>query len=181
MMKKIDTKLIALTTIICMLPILAGIALYKELPDVMATHWTFGEKADGWMPKPAAVFLIPVLMAVFQLVILLICKIRAKSQVLPKLFSFLVWLLPILSIPLYTLMLVANLNMNVPIGKIVCLILGIMFLIIGNYSTKMSFEDAQKYMHPVPHNEASFRKMSKLLAYGFIGIGIVLLFLVFIV
>ncbi|TCS75962.1 uncharacterized protein DUF1648, partial [Muricomes intestini] len=61
-MKKIDAKLIALTTIICMLPMVAGIALYKDLPDVMTTHWTFGEKADGWMPKSAAVFLMPVLM-----------------------------------------------------------------------------------------------------------------------
>ena len=180
-MKKIDAKLIALTTIICMLPMVAGIALYKDLPDVMTTHWTFGEKADGWMPKSAAVFLMPVLMAVFQLVMLSICKMRVKTQALPKLFSFLIWLMPILSILLYALMLVTNLDMNAPIDKIICLILGIMFLIIGNYSTKMSFEDAQKYMHPAPRNEASFRKMSKLLAYGFIGIGIVLLVLVFIV
>ena len=37
-MKKIS-KLTVITTLITLLPIVLGIALYDRLPDVVATHW----------------------------------------------------------------------------------------------------------------------------------------------
>ena len=78
-------------------------------------------------------------------------------------------------------MLSAALEKNMYIGKSVCLILGVLFIIIGNYLPKISYEDGKKVFHPIPKNEKTFRKMSKIMGYGFVGIGIILLILIIVV
>ena len=36
---KIDRKTLILTTLICLIPIVVGAAVYGRLPETMATHW----------------------------------------------------------------------------------------------------------------------------------------------
>ena len=67
---------------------------------------------------------------------------------------------------------------TVYVGKSVCLILGILITIIGNYIPKMSYEMGKTTFHPMPKNEKSFRKMSKIMGYSFIIMGIVLLIMI---
>ena len=56
------------TTLSTLLPIIAGIVLWDKLPEKIPTHWGFNGKADGWSSKGFAVFGIPALLAVFQLI-----------------------------------------------------------------------------------------------------------------
>ena len=37
-----------LTSLVCLLPLFAGAALYPRLPETMATHWDFSGNANGW-------------------------------------------------------------------------------------------------------------------------------------
>ena len=67
---------------------------------------------------------------------------------------------------------------NLYVGKSICLILGILFIILGNYFPKMSYEIGETMFHPKPKNEQSFRKMTRTIGYSFIGIGIILLILI---
>ena len=57
-------------------------------------------------------------------------------------------------------------------------LLGILFTIIGNYMPKMSYETGKKLFHPTPKTEKSFRRMSRIMGYGFLGIGIILLIMI---
>ena len=50
-MKKIS-KLTVITTLITLLPIVLGIALYDRLPDVVATHWGIDNQPNGWSSRP---------------------------------------------------------------------------------------------------------------------------------
>ena len=49
-----------LTSLVCLLPLFAGAALYPRLPETMATHWDFAGNANGWAcrhcVRPAAVY-----------------------------------------------------------------------------------------------------------------------------
>ena len=36
-----------LTSLVCLLPLFAGAALYPRLPETMATHWDFAGNANG--------------------------------------------------------------------------------------------------------------------------------------
>ena len=66
-MKKIS-KLTVITTLITLLPIVLGIALYDRLPEVVATHWNIHNRPDGWSSRAMAVFGIPCIMAALNLV-----------------------------------------------------------------------------------------------------------------
>lgn len=54
----------------------------------------------------------------------------------------------------------------------------ILFMIIGNYVSKMSYEIGKTAFHPTPKSKKSFRKMTKIMGYGLIGIGIALLIMI---
>ncbi len=65
-----------LTTIITLTLILgatiAGLTLWNQLPDQMASHWNVNDEVDGYMPKFWGVFLMPLfslgLFAIFLLI-----------------------------------------------------------------------------------------------------------------
>lgn len=56
---KINKKELLLTSLVCLLPLLAGVALYPRLPETMATHWGFDGTANGWSSRAATVFGLP--------------------------------------------------------------------------------------------------------------------------
>ncbi len=60
---KIDRKTVILTTLVCLLPIVAGVILYPQLPEQVATHWGFGNEPNGWSSKAFAVFGLPMIAA----------------------------------------------------------------------------------------------------------------------
>jgi len=91
------------------------------------------------------------------------------------------WFIPILTVSLYLIMIEVPLGSSVYVGKSICLLLGILFIIIGNYFPKMSYDIAKIVFHPVPKSEKTFRKVSKIMGYGFIAIGIILLIMIIVV
>lgn len=52
------TTIIVLTLIIA--SILAGVLLWNQLPDPMASHWSINDEVDGYMSRFWGVFLMPV-------------------------------------------------------------------------------------------------------------------------
>ena len=85
------------------------------------------------------------------------------------------WFIPIVTVLMYIIMIEVPLGSTVYVGKSICLILGILFMIIGNYLPKMSYDTAKGVFHPTPSNEKIFRKMVRIMGYSFILIGILLL------
>ena len=134
-MKKIS-KLTVITTLITLLPIALGIALYDRLPEVVATHWNIHNRPDGWSSRAMAAFGIPCIMAALTLV----CggaTDRLQSEGVPKrVLALCRWIIPVLSLILVPVMLYSAMGVSFDMGRIVCSILGIMFIIIGNYLPK---------------------------------------------
>ena len=50
-----------LTSLVCLLPLLAGTILYPRLPETMATHWGFDGTANDWSSRATTVFGLPLL------------------------------------------------------------------------------------------------------------------------
>ena len=53
--------------------------------------------------------------------------------------------------------------------------LGILWILTGNYLPKMSYEIAKGKFHPMPKDEKTYRKMIRMLGYTFVISGIALL------
>ena len=136
MLKKNKGTLI-LTSILTILPILAGLILWNKLPDQIATHWSASGEANGWSSKSFAVFGLPA----FLLLMHWVCVFATLSDprrrnISYKLFRVVIWLIPILSLLCNGAVYAAALGANVRFDMIVMPLLGVLFIVIGNYLPK---------------------------------------------
>ena len=179
-MEKKDRKTLILSVSICLLPMILGIVLYNKLPDQIPIHFTLNNIPDNYASKNFALFGIPVILAAIQAIcIIFTTKVnKLKSDEKPKIVKIMEWFIPIITALLYIIMIEVPLGSTVYVGKSILLILGTLFMIIGNYLPKMSYEIGKVIFHPTPKNEKTFRKMSKIMGYSFIGVGIALLIMI---
>ena len=138
MMKKIDWKLLLLTCAVCLLPILLGLSFYRELPEQIAIHFDFHGNPDNFFPKPLFVFGMPVFMMLTQVVCCLASDLADRyKDANRKALRALKWLIPSLSCIMYVITVCFALGYNVDIRRWVMVILGLMFIILGNYTPKV--------------------------------------------
>ena len=136
MMKKYKKRII-ISSVITLLPILAGLILWTRLPDTIATHFGNDNVANGWSSKPFVVFAMPLLLLGLHLFILFVTMNDPKRKnISEKMFGFLIWFVPVLSVFIFSITYCNALGMNVNIGMAVNIIVGIVFLVIGNYLPK---------------------------------------------
>ncbi len=139
-MKNLKTyrKTVIITTLITLLPILLGLLLWNRLPDTIATHWGADGKADGWSTKTSAVFFLPCLLAVIQLitsVIVLNDPKRKNIHKKPLLLSL--WIVPVLSVLMNGATYFIALGMDLNMGIFASVLIGIVFILLGNYMPKL--------------------------------------------
>lgn len=137
-MWKNNKALIIVTAVICLLPMLAGVILWDQLPEQVPTHWGINGEIDSWSSKGFAVFFLPALMAGIHLLCVFMCHFDPRGTDYPKQMQTLVlWICPTISLLLEGITFAYALGydmLNVPV--IMCIIVGIMFIIVGNYLPK---------------------------------------------
>ena len=138
-MTKPNWKLIILTALITLLPVVAGMLLWDQLPEQIATHWNITGEPDGWSSKAFAVYGLPLLITGIHV----ICSLATfrdpkKPNVSPKVMSIVLWICPVISLlgNGYVLMTALGHAEDLPIINIISLLLGGLFLYIGNYLPK---------------------------------------------
>ena len=87
-----------LTSLVCLLPLFAGAALYPRLPETMATHWDFAGNANGWSPRAATVFGLPLFILALHLVCFYAESRETKKNRNPVLRTVLLWFCPAVSL-----------------------------------------------------------------------------------
>jgi len=137
MLKKYSKTLIV-TTIIILLPVLAGIILWNKLPEQIPTHFNAAGEVDGYGSKAFAVFGLPLMLVAFQwLCAVGSLKMDPKAKNLEgKVFSLVLWIIPVLSIVMNALVYCTALGMNMNVQIIVPLLMGLLMVIIGNWLPK---------------------------------------------
>ena len=165
-MRKNNYIIEIITIVVCLLPIIVGVILYDKLPNEMPIHFNINNIPDNYMQKNFVLFGLPVLMAIFQLIMCIIIWFsKQKMTETPKVAKVFKWFVPILTIMLYCLTIAYTLKGFINIGKYTCLVIGILFCIIGNYLPKMNYEGNKFFIYPRPKNEKDFRKMTKIMGY----------------
>ena len=136
MLKK-NLKTIIITSIVTILPMLAGFVLWNKLPEKMPTHWNFEGVIDGWSSKPFAVIFLPLIMLGFHLLCTIATSIDPKNKNFnTKIFGLVLWICPVLSVLCTTATYAASFGYDVRVEFIIPLFMGVLFLIIGNYLPK---------------------------------------------
>ena len=136
MIKK-HLKTLIITSILTLLPILAGLYLWNQLPDQVPSHWDVNGEIDGWSSKPFFVFGLPCIMLAFQwLCVLGTAADPKKANHSGKVMQLVLWIIPVLSIILSAMTYMVVLGHTVRVEVIMPLIIGLVFTIIGNYLPK---------------------------------------------
>ncbi|WP_125704109.1 DUF1648 domain-containing protein [Lacticaseibacillus daqingensis] len=130
MTAKSARRTLAQTIPVILAPTLYGVAVYAQLPARIAVHWGLNNQPDGWLPRPGAVFGLPLLMVVFQLIVVLAPRDTAKA---PRFERVTHWLMPVLTVVLYLVTIQIALGTAIDVWRVATLLIGAMFLAMGNY------------------------------------------------
>lgn len=136
-MLKENRKTLIITSIVTVLPILAGILFWNRLPEQMATHFGVNNEADGFSSRAFAVFGLPL----FCLAMLWVCawftsKDPRKKNISPRIFSLVLWIIPAVSLICALIVYSYNLGMRTDISRLMELLMGVLFVVIGNFMPK---------------------------------------------
>ena len=136
MKSKISIQVI-LSSLVCIAPIILTIALYNKLPAQVPTHFDVNGQPDGYASKAVAGFLLPCGLAVLNLFTCFMLYTDPKRRNANAIIRGVsIWIVPVLSLILVPISLFKSIGYDIPITKIIMAILGLLFLIIGNYLPK---------------------------------------------
>ena len=132
-----NLKILIITSIIILLPILIGLALWSQLPDKIPTHWNAAGEIDGWSSKGFAVFVLPLMMLGFQLVCFFATLSDPKQKNHPqKMLHLAFWIIPVISTILAVVTYASAMGRALKVDVIVTVLIGLLFTLVGNYLPK---------------------------------------------
>lgn len=137
-MTKKNKKIILITSMITILPILAGLILWNKLPEQVATHFDANGIPNGYSSRAFAVF-GPYLICLFAH---LFCAFGTladpkKQAIGQKMYALILWICPAVS--LFCAAAIYGNTFGVEFMKssrFVIILLGLLFLLVGNYLPK---------------------------------------------
>lgn len=136
MLKKNKLKVV-ISSIIILLPILFGLIMWKDLPDIMTTHWGADGKADGFSGKAFAVFGLPSILLILHFVCLLFTLLDKKQKEQnSKALGMIFWIIPVISLFTNGAMYRTAFGKEFDLAFFMLALLGTMFIFIGNYLPK---------------------------------------------
>ena len=137
MIKK-NLKTMIITSIIILAPIVVGLILWDKLPAEMATHFGENGEPNGWSSKEFAVFGMPLfLLAVHWFCAFFTGVDPKKENISNKMMTLVLWICPVVAIfgCGSTYMYALDNSINTTIMGV--LLVGCMFLVVGNYMPKV--------------------------------------------
>jgi len=138
-MLKNNKKKLIISSILILLPILAGLILWNKLPDNMVTHWGADGNADGMTPKHIAVFLMPTLLLGVHWLCLWLTSLDKKSaEQNKKAMGIIYWIIPILSVAVNGMFYAVALGKTFAAESLIFISIAVLFLYIGNYMPKVT-------------------------------------------
>ena len=137
-----NKKMLIWTSLVCLIPLIVGAAVYSRLPETMATHWNLSGEPDGWSSRAFAVFGLPGILLAVNLFLPFALKADPKRENMSdKLVLISLWTIPLVSLLCCGLTLARGLGYEVRVERWVPVFMGVLFIVIGNYlpKTKQSY------------------------------------------
>ena len=136
-MLKQHKKTLIFTSLIFLIPVLIGLLLWDRLPEALPSHWNIHGEADNWTPKAVAVLGFPaMLLALHWICVVALVLDPRRKNISPKMFAMTLWLCPILTLVLSSVMFAVSLDYDISVGIILPLLVGLLFVVIGNLLPK---------------------------------------------
>lgn len=136
-MKKIITRNMIITSIVCLIPFLISIIFYNSLPDQVAIHFDFNGTPNGYSSKSFAAFGLPALMFIINIILnFFLDNDPKKANVSKTINAASRWIVPILAVIIQSLTVAYAVGRNINISMVVSIFVGMLIMILGNYLPK---------------------------------------------
>lgn len=136
MIKK-HKSLILLSSLIILIPMVIGLLLWNRLPDPLPIHWNAAGEIDGYGSRGMAVFFLPLFLLGMHWFCILMTSLDPKSaDIGGKALLLVMWMMPVLALVDTSFVYAAALGYSISINTIMPLLMGAMFLVIGNFLPK---------------------------------------------
>ena len=137
-MIKQNKKMILFTLVLLILPIVMGLFLWNQLPDTVVTHWGADNQPDGYSSKAFAVIGLPAILLAIHLICIIATNIDPKAKnINNKMFSVVIWICPFISIVTCAMVYGYNLGYQFDMGFFSSLLIGVLYIILGNFIPKI--------------------------------------------
>lgn len=128
---------IILTSVIILIPMLLGLILWNQFPDQMPIHWNVSGEIDSWGSKLFVVVLMPLFMLAIHWFCIIVTAADPKSKNISGIsLQLVLWICPVLSLLVVGLVLATGIGLDISVEVVMPLVLGAMFLVLGNYLPK---------------------------------------------
>lgn len=168
--EKIIDMTYALSTILCICPMIFGIIMWNALPETMPVHFGVDGEPDGWGGRWMNVFLLPLVMAAANTIVHLsfnIKAIKAGKKIDTKFSYVFKWFCPVICLMISFLVYSYSLGFGLNASKFAIAFVSVLFIIIGNY-----FPKAEKWMFNIPVKEENLTWLKRVFGWGFVITGI---------
>ena len=136
MIKKYLRTLI-ISSLVLLIPVIVGLLLWNQLPDRVPSHWDINGDVDAWSSKGFAVFGMPALMLALQWICVIASMADPKYKNFnTKMLKLVLWTCPAISLIVNGMVYCAALGFELPIEIIMPLLVGAMFIAVGNWLPK---------------------------------------------
>lgn len=157
------------------LSFIGTLILYRTLPDQIPIHFNYQWEVDGYGPRSMALLLgiLPFAMSILMDILPKIDPKSANLKKQDKVYEKLTYVLVFMFIFLnwVTLLLATGLELNVRV--LISLILGLMFIVLGNYMPKIKPNYFVGVKTPwTLSNDVTWRKTHRISGYIFVVYGI---------
>ncbi len=128
---------ILITAAACLVPILIGLYFWDKLPDQVPTHFGPDGQADSYSPKAFAVYGLPLIMLGGHLFGACLTALDPKRQSISDgIYHLILWMIPCLSFFICFVTIGTALDIDINVTNISMILLGVLFVIIGNILPK---------------------------------------------
>ena len=135
---KMNKKLLLLTSIVILFPILWGVMIWSQLPNQISIHFNAAGQANNFQSKALAVFGLPIFLLLVHLFVIFVTARDPKNQTMnEKMGKVIYWLTPIVSLSLSYLIYSKALGSTTNPSIFVSALLGLIFVMMGNYIPKL--------------------------------------------
>ena len=132
-----NKKLLVLTSAVTLLPMLAGLLLWNYMPDSVPVHWNAAGEVDAYGSRAMVVFgLFGFLFAMHWLCIGATMSDPKSRELGGKAVALVLWILPVMSLVLAVIVYCTALGVEVSVNVVLPVILGFLFVLIGNFNAK---------------------------------------------
>ena len=133
---RVDKKSLFVGIVICLLPILIGVYYFDVLPDQIVVHFNAKGEPDNFVSKTYAIIGVPIFLAIVQGIISLVVdfdKTPRKGALIIK------GIIPLISVLVQGGLIAYALDNNFNVPQLTVFVIGIVFIILGNYLPKKEF------------------------------------------